>query len=90
MSKQKDPIYRLGEATWVIGTLAVAALAVFYAGLPAASYVDELLFGPKPRDQGFFLMFLWLVIIPNIAAAPFFVVVWLSNKAFGRDKEGDV
>lgn len=35
-------------------------------------------------------MFLWLVIIPNIAAAPFFVVVWLSNKAFGRDKEGDV
>lgn len=86
---KKDPIYRLGEVVWVFGTLGLAALAVWYGGLPAAGYVDELLFGPKPREQGFLLGFIWLLIVPNVAAAPFFLLLWLSSKAFGRDKEDE-
>ena len=88
--QKKNPIYRLGEATWILGTLGLAALAVMYVGLPAADYVDVLLFGPKPRDpSGFFLLLAWIAIIPNIVAAPFFFVYWLSNKVFGGDKEDE-
>ncbi len=92
MGENKDPIYRLGEVTWILGTLVAAALAIIYAGLPAASYVDELLFGPKPRDPGnfsIFSTFMWIIIIPNIAAIPFFFVVWISNKMFARNDDHD-
>lgn len=89
MRGKRDPIRRLGDATWAVGTIGVAALSVVYVGLPAANYIDELLFGPRPRDLGFPLLVVWLVIIPNIAAAPFFLVAWASNRFFCIDADED-
>jgi len=81
---KRDRTRRVGELTVMFGSLGVAVLAVLYVGIPVAGYVNELLFGPPPRDLSFLNLLVWLVIIPNIAAAPFFGIMWASNKLFSQ------
>ena len=75
---------RVGEITVTLGTLGIAVLATLYIGLPVAGYFTDLLFGPPPRDPGFARTLAFILITPTIAACPFFVVFWVSNKLFSQ------